>query len=61
MKDKREKLRKWFFDNNRNVFFKDIGQSLYKVLTYEKYEMYRGRYNKPTDKLLDSIFELFII
>lgn len=46
-------LIKWSFDPTRKVFV-----NVEKFVTYEQYENHRGKYQKPTDELLNSIWML---
>ena len=46
-------LNKWNFDPTRKVFV-----NVEKFVTYEQYENHRGKYQRPTDELLNTIWML---
>jgi len=44
-------VEKWYFNYNILSFI----DNKENVITKEKWEKYKGKYNKPTDKVLDAI------
>jgi len=53
-KARKRDMEKWFYDY-KTLVFRDNKEN---VITQEEWLRYRGKYNKPSDEVLDAILNL---